>query len=265
MSRVLTLRYTGLNEDSITDAYPLGNGYRFYLPSLMRFTALDASSPFDEGGDNPYAYCEANPIDRRDPTGHFFIPVALAIVASAAIALKLGLSLLADKYGQAAKDWIAGLRENENIAAFNAEHEGASATVTPHPAEQTGSASTGGAQDISAAQSVRLRKMYVAVSKQFDRVQDGFAAVRAYRETASVLRRGVLISPAPMLIRRLAFEETMNERDELDRTRNLINTIKSYSDSLNPELTRRLILADREHTELQRNFDERFPSARSTA
>lgn len=54
----------------ITADYLLGNGYRLYNPVLMRFCAPDSWSPFGEGGLNAYAYCENNPVNRVDPSGH---------------------------------------------------------------------------------------------------------------------------------------------------------------------------------------------------
>ncbi|PPA04704.1 sugar-binding protein, partial [Pseudomonas sp. MWU12-2312b] len=51
--------------------YMLGRGYRVYNPGLMRFHSPDSLSPFAEGGVNPYVYCLGNPINLRDPSGHF--------------------------------------------------------------------------------------------------------------------------------------------------------------------------------------------------
>ena len=65
------LGYTGEYQDPVTGGYPLGNGYRMYLPELMRFSAPDDLSPFDEGGIHPYVYCGDDPINHSDPSGHF--------------------------------------------------------------------------------------------------------------------------------------------------------------------------------------------------
>ncbi|MGG1943546.1 RHS repeat-associated core domain-containing protein [Trinickia sp. NRRL B-1857] len=67
------LGYDGEYRDEVIQGYLLGNGYRAYLPSLMRFTSQDNMSPFLAGGINPYAYCSGDPINYSDPTGHFNI------------------------------------------------------------------------------------------------------------------------------------------------------------------------------------------------
>ncbi|ARP89137.1 hypothetical protein CAL14_01525 [Bordetella genomosp. 9] len=74
-----TLGYAGYGADRLTGAYPLGNGYRFYLPWLMRFAAPDDWSPLGRGGINPYAYCLGDPINRSDPDGHMALGLEEAL------------------------------------------------------------------------------------------------------------------------------------------------------------------------------------------
>jgi len=64
--------FTGAYRDCVTFATPLGNGYRWYLPWLMRFAAPDSWSPFGAGGIHAYAYCAADPINRSDRSGHMW-------------------------------------------------------------------------------------------------------------------------------------------------------------------------------------------------
>ncbi|ULH12430.1 RHS repeat-associated core domain-containing protein [Serratia marcescens] len=64
------LGFNGERTDPALGSYHLGNGYRLYNPTLRRFTAPDDMSPFGAGGINPYAYCEGDPINNTDPTGH---------------------------------------------------------------------------------------------------------------------------------------------------------------------------------------------------
>ncbi|WP_074811444.1 RHS repeat-associated core domain-containing protein [Pseudomonas syringae] len=62
--------YTGQRVDPVTGHYLLGNGYRAFNPVLMRFNSPDSLSPFGEGGLNAYGYCEGDPVNRVDPSGH---------------------------------------------------------------------------------------------------------------------------------------------------------------------------------------------------
>ncbi|MCE0912252.1 MULTISPECIES: RHS repeat-associated core domain-containing protein [Pseudomonas] len=55
--------------------YLLGNGSRAYSTSLMRFVSSDRFSPFEIGGLNSYAYCECDPVNFFDPSGHGKMPV----------------------------------------------------------------------------------------------------------------------------------------------------------------------------------------------
>lgn len=64
------LGFTGERRDPVTGHYLLGNGYRAFNPVLMRFNSPDSLSPFGEGGLNAYAYCQGDPVNYQDPTGH---------------------------------------------------------------------------------------------------------------------------------------------------------------------------------------------------
>jgi len=64
------LGFNGERYDVAARAYALGQGYRSYSPVLMRFHAPDHLSPFEQGGLNAYAFCEGDPVNYQDPTGH---------------------------------------------------------------------------------------------------------------------------------------------------------------------------------------------------
>ena len=72
------LGFNGELREPHTHWYLLGNGYRAYNPVLMRFHSPDKLSPFGAGGLNAYIYCVADPINHRDPTGRFVIPVIVS-------------------------------------------------------------------------------------------------------------------------------------------------------------------------------------------
>ncbi|MEE1924993.1 RHS repeat-associated core domain-containing protein [Pseudomonas sp. 148P] len=50
--------------------YYLGNGYRAYDPAWGRFLTRDSLSPFGVGGAAGYVYCNGDPINNHDPSGH---------------------------------------------------------------------------------------------------------------------------------------------------------------------------------------------------
>ncbi|WP_409315621.1 RHS repeat-associated core domain-containing protein [Pseudomonas sp. KCJK9016] len=101
--------FNGEQLDPVTGLYLLGNGYRAYSPTLMRFLSPDNLSPFGAGGMNAYAYCLGDPVNRVDPTGHFswqsVLGIALAGIGIVASIVTLGattpLALLAMGLGVA--------------------------------------------------------------------------------------------------------------------------------------------------------------------
>ena len=87
------LGFSGEAFDPSTGLYLLGNGYRAYSPVLMRFVSPDSMSPFGAGGLNPYAYCGGDPINRVDPTGHFWkalLGIAMSIAGFALSVVTMG-------------------------------------------------------------------------------------------------------------------------------------------------------------------------------
>ncbi|WDM60106.1 RHS repeat-associated core domain-containing protein [Pseudomonas sp. NEEL19] len=65
--------FTGQVPEPIMGGYLLGNGYRLYSPLLMRFHSPDNWSPFGAAGINPYVYCDSDPVNHSDPSGHIKI------------------------------------------------------------------------------------------------------------------------------------------------------------------------------------------------
>ncbi|WP_231985608.1 RHS repeat-associated core domain-containing protein [Pseudomonas vancouverensis] len=68
------LAFNGEFRDTHIGWYLLGNGYRAYNPTLMRFHSPDSLSPFGRGGLNAYMYCGGDPVSYSDPTGHMPLP-----------------------------------------------------------------------------------------------------------------------------------------------------------------------------------------------
>lgn len=64
------LGFNGQCPERVTGHYLLGQGNRAFNPTLMRFNSPDELSPFEDGGINPYAYCEGDPVNFSDPTGN---------------------------------------------------------------------------------------------------------------------------------------------------------------------------------------------------
>lgn len=77
--------FNGQLRDSATEGYLLGNGVRAYFPILGNFSSQDDFSPFSGGGLNPYAYCERDPMNLLDPSGHVSEAVQLGVAVGVAV------------------------------------------------------------------------------------------------------------------------------------------------------------------------------------
>jgi len=69
-NRMLSLLGFNAEPRDLLDYYLLGDGYRAYHSTIMRFGSPDSVSPFDNGGINSYAYCLGDPINLLDSSGH---------------------------------------------------------------------------------------------------------------------------------------------------------------------------------------------------
>jgi RHS repeat-associated protein len=65
-----TLGFNGCLFDDVSNTYLLGNGYRAYSPVLRTFYSRDSLSPYGGAGVNRYQYCQLDPINNIDPSGH---------------------------------------------------------------------------------------------------------------------------------------------------------------------------------------------------
>ncbi|WP_235992820.1 RHS repeat-associated core domain-containing protein [Pseudomonas sp. p50(2008)] len=75
------LGFNGALREERMGCYLLGNGYRAYNTTLMRFHSPDSWSPFGAGGLNAYTYCEGDPINFSDPTGHGALEVVKLFIS----------------------------------------------------------------------------------------------------------------------------------------------------------------------------------------
>lgn len=97
------IAFNGQHLDVLANLYHLGNGRRAYSPELMVFLSPDPLSPFGDGGLNPYAYCNGDPINMVDPSGLKgllkaligLIVAVIVFVAAVASVVTGGASLLA--------------------------------------------------------------------------------------------------------------------------------------------------------------------------
>ncbi|AZE50361.1 hypothetical protein C4K04_4706 [Pseudomonas chlororaphis] len=86
------LGFNGQLLNAVSGTYLLGNGYRAYSPAMRAFYSPDSLSPFGAGGVSRYQYCNLDPINYTDPSGHLASRAGWGIVLGiTAIALGVGV------------------------------------------------------------------------------------------------------------------------------------------------------------------------------
>ncbi|ECE0486496.1 RHS repeat-associated core domain-containing protein [Salmonella enterica subsp. enterica] len=167
--------FNGERQDPFSGVSHLGNGYRAYSPALRRFTSPDSESPFGVGGINAYAYCNADPVNQTDPSGHG--PVTWLLRMAIRAGVRIGLSeALAD--GMATTLATAGKIETGLELASSAATGIAGASLAgsnPQLAAKLGWASMGlglaGGLDDAIAMGARVRRGMKGLSGRIDRLK----------------------------------------------------------------------------------------------
>ncbi len=114
--------------DPVMGGYLLGNGYRNYSPELQRFHTPDSLSPFEAGGINAYIYCEGDPINAADPSGHGRILKFFRNIFSRKSSLKKSSSLKNVSGDVAASSSL--LKKSKSTSALNSAPKGVSKTIS---------------------------------------------------------------------------------------------------------------------------------------
>ena len=93
-----------LKDISDSNYYPLGNGTRGFMAGVGRFLSSDTLY-MSSGEINPYAYCDADPVNAADPSGHGLFKAIFGLIigiASTVLAIATGGSALVVAAGIAA-------------------------------------------------------------------------------------------------------------------------------------------------------------------
>ncbi|WP_232442550.1 RHS repeat-associated core domain-containing protein, partial [Burkholderia ubonensis] len=93
----LPIGFNGYLLDQVTGCYILGNGYRLYNPEMRAFYSPDSLSLFGAGGISRYQYCNLDPVNLTDPTGHLswmaWLGIGMGILGIVLSVVTLGASI----------------------------------------------------------------------------------------------------------------------------------------------------------------------------
>ncbi len=107
-----SIGFKGYLLDHVSRCYYLGNGYRLYDPRMRAFYSPDSLSPFGVAGINRYQYCNLDPVNFKDPSGHLPILIVALIATAISAALSasaLGVNLAAWHYRKSDKAYAETL------------------------------------------------------------------------------------------------------------------------------------------------------------
>lgn len=209
-----TAAFNGELRDEVSGCYLLGAGHhRPYSPLLGVFLAPDRASPFGAGGLNTLAWCAGDPINRSDPSGHFWKwIVAAAGIVFGAVAVVASFGAASAAVGALAAGGIAALTKSGagaiaaltlGVSALGAETGAivAGATGNHATAEVLGWVGLGlglvGAAPAVAKGAGRLLTRFTGFTRRIDRIRrvglSGDGAISAGQQMA---RRPSMAAPA---------------------------------------------------------------------
>ncbi|AZE50360.1 YD repeat protein [Pseudomonas chlororaphis] len=106
--------FNGQLFEPISGTYLLGNGYRAYSPTMRAFYSPDSLSPFGAGGVSRYQYCNLNPVNYTDPSGHSVVGAGIGVISALSIvtgAVAIGLEVGRRVHSQSDPGYSASLRK----------------------------------------------------------------------------------------------------------------------------------------------------------
>ncbi|WP_080427543.1 RHS repeat-associated core domain-containing protein [Burkholderia ubonensis] len=95
-----SIGFNGYPLDHTTGCYIMGNGYRLYNPAMRAFYSPDSLSPFGAAGISRYQYCNLDPVNYTDPSGHLAGQIigAFALISLGLSISSIGVSIASSAY-----------------------------------------------------------------------------------------------------------------------------------------------------------------------